>query len=71
MKEFRLRRAVIDGHKVRYTRADQRVRFLGGSLRLRQVTRLDVDTGHQTPIITSRTDLSAAEVAFRMCERWR
>lgn len=39
-------------------------------LHLRQVTRLG-DDGHQTPIITSRRDLSAAEVAYRMFERWR
>ena len=69
--QFHLRRAVIEGQKVRYTLADQRIRLLGGKLRLRQVTRLDEATGHQTPIITSRTELSAAEVAFRMFERWR
>jgi transposase len=68
---FHLRRAVIEGRKVRYTLADQRIRLLGGKLRLRQVTRLDEATGHQTPIITSRKDLSTAEVAFRMFERWR
>ena len=27
--------------------------------------------GHQTPILTSRTDLSAAEIAYRMAARWR
>lgn len=44
--------------------------LLRGKLRLRQVTRLS-DNGHQTPILTSRRDLSAGEVAFRMFERWR
>ncbi|MBK8978976.1 MAG: hypothetical protein IPM29_24000 [Planctomycetes bacterium] len=39
-------------------------------LHLRQVTRL-TDEGHQTAIITSRRDLSAAEIAHRMFERWR
>lgn len=39
-------------------------------LRLRQVTRL-MDNGHQTPILTSRRDLSAAQVAYRMFDRWR
>jgi hypothetical protein len=29
------------------------------------------ENGHQTPILTSRRDLSAAEIAFRMFERWR
>jgi transposase len=60
----------IDGRKVRYTLADQGVQLLGGKLRLRQVTRLS-ETGHQTPIITSRRDLPALEVAYRMFERWR
>jgi hypothetical protein len=39
-------------------------------LRLRQVTRLR-DKGHQTPILTSRRDLAAAQVAYRMFDRWR
>lgn len=63
--------AVIDGHEVRYLLADQGVHLLGGSLRLRQVTRLSDDDTHQTHIITSRRDLSAAEVACRMFDRWR
>ncbi len=67
---FRLHEAVLDGQRVSYRLADQGVRFLGGQLRLRQVTRLS-DDGHQTPILTSRRDLSAAEVAFRMFERWQ
>jgi len=29
------------------------------------------DDGHQTPILTNRTDLSAAEIAYRMAARWR
>lgn len=62
--------AIIDGRKVAYVLADQGVALLGGSLRLRQVTRLSAD-GHQTPVITSRRDLPAIEVAYRMFERWR
>jgi hypothetical protein len=50
--------------------ADQEVRLLRGKLRLRQVTRRS-DNGHQTPILTSRRDLSAASVAHRMFDRWR
>ena len=61
--------ATLDGKTVSYTLADQEIRLLGGKLRLRQVTRLSDD--HQTPIVTSRRDLAAAEVAFRMFERWR
>lgn len=60
----------FDGRKVTYTLADQGVSLLKGKLRLRQVTRLSED-GHQTPILTSRRDLSALEVAYRMFERWR
>ncbi len=67
---FTLHEAVIDSRKVSYTLADQGVRLLGGTLRLRQVTRLTGD-GHQTPILTSRRDLPAVEVAYRMFERWR
>ena len=69
-KRFREHRATIEGRKVTYTLADQGVLLLERRLRLRQVTRLSED-GHQTPILTSRRDLSAAEIAFRMFERWR
>ena len=67
---FRAHKAVVDGKTISYTLADQGVRLLNGKLRLRQVTRLGED-GHQTPILTSRRDLPAAEVAYRMFERWR
>ncbi|MBI2835624.1 MAG: transposase [Acidobacteria bacterium] len=67
---FSPHKGVINGEAVSYDLADQHVRLLGGKLRLRQVTRLNA-TGHQTPILTSRNDLSTIEVAFRMFERWR
>jgi len=67
---FREHKGVIDGRTIQYTLADQGVHLLGGKLRLRQVTRLS-ENGHQTPIVTSRRDLPAIEVAFRMFERWR
>jgi len=70
LRLFREQSAPIEGHAVRYTLADQRIRLLGGKLPLRQVTRLSPN-GHQTPIITSRRDLGAVEVAYRMFERWR
>jgi hypothetical protein len=44
--------------------------LLNGQLRLRQITRLSAN-GHQTPIITSRRDLPAVVLAYRMFERWR
>lgn len=67
--KFEHRQMVIDGQDVGYDLADQEVRLLGGKLRLRQVTRLKDD--HQTPVLTSRRDLDAVEVAYRMFERWR
>jgi len=63
-------KGVINGRAIEYTLADQGVHLLGGTLRLRQVTRLS-ENGHQTPIVTSRRDLPAVEVAYRMFERWR
>ena len=60
----------INGRTIKYMLADQGVYLLGGKLRLRQVTRLSED-GHQTPTVTSRRDLPAVEVAYRMFERWR
>jgi hypothetical protein len=66
-KEYRTRR---EGRTITYVLADQPVRLLKGKLRLRQVTRR-MENGHQTPILTSRHDLPAAQVAFRMFERWR
>jgi DNA-binding CsgD family transcriptional regulator len=67
---FRRHQARLDGRKVEYLLHDQAVRFLERKLRLRQVTRLGAH-GHQTPIITSRWDLPAVVVAYRMFERWR
>jgi transposase len=58
------------GRALSYVLADQEVRLLKGKLRLRQVTRL-MENGHQTPILTSRRDLPAAQVAYRMFDRWR
>lgn len=67
---FQSRRTRCDGRTLIYVLADQEVRLLQGKLRLRQITRL-MDNGHQTPILTSRRDLSAPQVAYRMFDRWR
>jgi len=67
---FREHELHINGRHYRYALADQQVRLGEARLQLRQVTRLGED-GHQTPILTSRRDLSAAQVAFHMFERWR
>lgn len=68
-KRFVWRTARLDGRRVRYRLHDHAVRFLRGTLRLRQVTRLQ--DGHQTPVLTSRWDLRDIVVAYRMFERWR
>jgi prepilin-type processing-associated H-X9-DG protein len=67
---FTEHKAELDGRRVKYLLHDQAVRFLKGKLRLRQITRL-TPNGHQTPIVTSRWDLPAVHVAYRMFERWR
>ena len=67
---FRPHRTWCQGRTYAYVLADQEVRLLQGKLRLRQVTRLK-DNGHQTPILTSRRDLSAGQVAYHMFDRWR
>jgi hypothetical protein len=67
---FHQHEVIVDGRLVAYDLADHGVRLLGGQLRLRQVTRRSAD-GHQTPILTSRRDLSAFDVAARMFARWR
>jgi len=69
-KHFRQHEGTVEGHAVRYMLADRNILLLKRTLRLRQVTRLSED-GHQTPIVTSRRDLSTLEVAYRMFERWR
>jgi hypothetical protein len=69
-KRFQTCRTRRDGQTITYVLADQEVRLLKGKLRLRQVTRL-MDNGHQTPILTSRRNLPAAQVAYRMFDRWR
>ena len=66
----RLRPLCPEGWSHEHFVTDQAVRFLKGKLRLRQVSRLS-DKGHQTPVITSRWDLTDIEVAYRMFERWR
>lgn len=69
-KRFQTCRTRRDSRTITYVLADQEVRLLKGKLRLRQVTRL-MDNGHQTPILTSRRNLPAAQVAYRMFDRWR
>ena len=69
-KAFRPHPLVVEGRTLTYVLAGQEVRLMKGKLRLRQVTRR-MDDGHQTPILTSRRDLLAAQVAYWMFGRWR
>ena len=61
----------LDGKQISYTLADRGIALLRGKLRMRQVTRLSDDGTHQTPIVTSRRDLPAIEIAYRMFDRWK
>ena len=63
-------RTRVEGQTHTCVLADQRVRLLKGKLRLRQVTRLQ-ENGHQTPLLTPRMDLPAAQIAYRMFNRWK
>jgi hypothetical protein len=78
---FETRTLEVEGRKVEYQLCDEpKVRVGAGKLAwsegpprplfLRQVTKL-TDTGHQTQVLTSRQDLAAAEVLWRMFNRWR
>ena len=68
--QFHPYRGRIDGRFLTYDLDDRNIRLLRGALRLRQVTRL-TSSGHQTAIVTSRKDLSALVVAYRMFNRWK
>jgi transposase len=72
--------AFIDdlGREKTYLLADRRVRLTyrdenkrSRRLELRQVTRLDNDSGHQTQILSDRDDLQAPQLAQAMFSRWR
>jgi transposase len=69
-EHFSLSTEEIEGTKIAYLLHERSVAFLEGTLWLRQVTRL-TPSGHQTHIVTSRQDLTAVTVAYRMFERWR
>lgn len=69
-RQFVVCAKMIEGRKISYELNDRNIRLLKGRLCLRQITRLSED-GHQTPIVTSRLDLPAVVLAYRMFERWR
>lgn len=65
------------GHRHRYHLADRPVRLAykhgknNCRLAMRQVTRLDPTSGHQTQVLTTHDDWAATEVAQRTFDRWR
>jgi hypothetical protein len=65
---FRAVTGVVDGRPVSYALAERRTTVLPG-FRMREVRRLCA-SGHQTAILTTRTDLPVEVVAHRMFERW-
>jgi transposase len=67
-RAFRTVEAIVDGRPVSYQLAERSVRVLPG-FRMREVRRL-CDNGHQTSIVTTRTDWPIEVVAWRMFERW-
>jgi hypothetical protein len=67
-RAFRTVEAIVDGRKVSYELAERSVRVLPG-FRMREVRRL-CENGHQTSIVTTRTDWPIEVVAYRMFERW-
>ena len=69
--KFEAYKAEFDGRAVKYMLADRPLKLLRGELSAREVVRLSDDGKHQTSIVTTRKDLPAIEVAYRMFERWR
>ena len=66
-RTFRQVDATIDGRAVSYRVAERKIRVLPG-FTMREVRRL-CDSGHQTSIVTTRTDWPIEVVAWRMFER--
>lgn len=67
-RAFRHVTGIVEGRPVQYLLAERRVELLKG-FAMREVRRL-CDNGHQTAIVTTRTDLAIEVVAYRMFERW-
>jgi len=59
----------VGGRKVIYLLGERRLRVAKG-FRVREVRRL-CDDGHQTSVVTTRTDLPIETVALRMFSRWQ
>jgi len=68
---FSEHKGCFDGSSVSYQLAERTLTLLSGKLEMREVIRLCADGKHQTSVVTTRRDLPAVEVAYRMFERWR
>ena len=60
----------VHSYRLAETTVELPLNRTGGSVALRQVHRQALD-GTQIPVLTSRTDLPAAEVCWRLSARWR
>jgi hypothetical protein len=80
--EFEERVLEVNGKKTTYHLNDQSEVRIGSEklewsdgeqrlLTMRQVTRRKPDNGHQTNVLTNRTDLEPEQVLWRMFNRWR
>ncbi len=67
-RAFQTVTGLVDGRRVSYELAERSTELVPG-FRMREVRRLCAN-GHQTAIVTTRTDLPIAVVAYRMFERW-
>jgi len=70
-EDFSEHQGRFDGCSVSYQLAERTLTLLSGKLEMREVIRLCADGKHQTSVVTTRRDLPAVEVAYRMFERWR
>jgi hypothetical protein len=68
VEAFQTITGVVDGRKLTYALAEQRVEVLKG-FPMREIRRLCAN-GHQTAIVTTRWDLAIEVAAYRMFERW-
>src|SRR5216684_2689006 len=68
VKGFQTVTGTIEGRSVRYDLAERSRKVLPG-FRMREVRRRCAN-GHQTAVLTTRTDLPIEVVAYRMFERW-
>jgi hypothetical protein len=68
VEAFQTVTGVVDGRKLTYAVAEQRVEVLKG-FPMREIRRWCAN-GHQTAIVTTRWDLAIEVAAYRMFERW-